>query len=138
MLVEARGLYAQVSGAAREARNHSGRCLIFVNSIRAAVQSREVIDEILKHPRFISGMCDRMAVYVDSSLKKMQIARLFSSDQEKAFVSLSAALTWLHAGDPQYDHVSAMSHYQNDARTGRCRLMDCPPDPGRAINNVRI
>lgn len=80
-----------------ESRRRFGHVRILVDSTDGRVQSAAVIDAFGAVPSVVTGSGDRMAVAVGSTLALLQVRRALKSEQEHAFLSMDAALTWLTA-----------------------------------------
>ena len=104
--------HAAVLAAMAEARRDRGFVKMIVISIDSRVQSGEVMERALQLLWPMAHPNDRMALIVDSSLAKLLASRLMDTDQRKAFLSESAALTWLMA-----DQQAAASSQRAAART---------------------
>jgi hypothetical protein len=81
---------------ARQLRQSSGRLRAIVNALDSPVQSAAVmavISEVWND--VLTDKNDRVALMVESSLAKLQAKRLFTSDNWQAFLSPTAAKTWL-------------------------------------------
>jgi hypothetical protein len=72
---------------------------ILIDASRSPAQSPEVLAQLDMNDELIVDPRDRMAVIVASSLVKMQSKQMLPSSQADAFLSPSAAETWLRAYD---------------------------------------
>lgn len=76
-------------------RTGCGKVLVATSDV---VQSADVMEAFVKLQPLIDPNSDRLAVMVSSSLSKMQVRRSLVSANQQAFLSESAAMTWLFAG----------------------------------------
>jgi len=82
--------------AIQRARHRTGCGKVLVESSEV-VQSADVVEAFVKLQPLIDPDADRLAVMVSSSLRKMQVKRGLVSANQQAFLSESAAMTWLFA-----------------------------------------
>jgi hypothetical protein len=76
-------------------RKRGSNVLVLFDCTETAVQTPEAVEKMKDTGLRIRQPGDKHATLVTSNLVKMQANRNFSSDHEKAFLSLHAAETWL-------------------------------------------
>jgi hypothetical protein len=96
-VADVRAYQAASLAAIERARAAFGHVKMVIASPDAMVQSAEVMKEVGQSMWPMTDPRDRMAVIVASSLAKIQASRTFTDDRIQAFLSESAALTWLMA-----------------------------------------
>ena len=99
-LDEVRSYGLAVQDALARSRRRFGSVRMLVLSVDSVIQSAEVMEAVREDTAWMSDPDDRMAIVISSSLARMQAARTFGTDRQRAFATEAEARTWLGMDRP--------------------------------------